>query len=98
MTMEIEIIAFLDERVFDPVLTSSTASAGLKNGVRLTRVRLRHRDAAGMLNYFWSGVIGKDRSRGFAARMRHEGFDRFEEAIDEFRERFPMPKTIRTSR
>jgi hypothetical protein len=45
-------------------------------------------DPAGMVQYFWSAIIGTERSIGFAARMKREGFDRFEEAIEDFRTRF----------
>jgi hypothetical protein len=51
-------------------------------------MRLKERDAAGMVDYYWNAIIGTERSIGFAARMRREGFRRFEEAIDEFRDRF----------
>jgi len=87
---EREIMDFLHEKVFDPVLSSPAASKGLKQGVRLTITRLEQRDARGMIQYFWSAVIGTERSIGFAAQMRAEGFGRFEEAIDEFRIRFPV--------
>lgn len=79
---------FLHERVFDPVLNSPTASNSLKQGVRLTIVRMEQRDALGMIQYFWSAVTGTEKSIGFAKMMKDEGFDRFEEAIDEFRTRF----------
>jgi hypothetical protein len=85
---EQEIMDFLHEHVFDPILNSPRASAELKQGVRLTIMRLKERDAAGMVDYYWKAITGTDRSIGFAARMRREGFGRFEEAIDEFRERF----------
>ena len=88
MTKEEEIMQFLHQRVFDPVLNSSSASDKLKQGVRLTTVRMKQRDAIGMVQYFWSAVTGTERSIGFAKLMKDEGFDRFEEAIDEFRERF----------
>ncbi len=86
---EREIMDFLHEHVFAPVLSSPHASKALKQGVRLTMTRLEQRDAKGMIRYFWSAVIGTERSVGFAAQMRAEGFARFEEAIDEFRIRFP---------
>lgn len=35
-----------------------------------------------MIQYYWSAIIGTDRSIGFAALMRQEGFDRFEEALE----------------
>ena len=88
MTKEQEIMQFLHERVFDPVLNSETATARLKQGVRLTIMRMEQRDAIGMVQYFWSAVSGTENSIGFARMMRAEGFPRFEEAIDEFRIRF----------
>ena len=87
-TKEQEIMDFLHDRVFDDILDSPNASAELKQGVRYTIMRLEERNAASMVHYYWSAIIGTERSIGFAARMRREGFTRFEEAIDEFRERF----------
>jgi hypothetical protein len=88
MTKEAEMLAFLDERVFNPVLSSSTASVSIKNGVRITRSRMEKRDAVGMLSYFWSAVQGTDRSIRFADMMKAEGFDRFEEILEDFRRKF----------
>lgn len=88
MTNEQEIMDFLQERVFQPVLSSPSASKELKSGVNLTIVRMNQLDAVGMIKYFWSAVIGTERSTEFARRMRAEGFTRFEETIDEFRDRF----------
>jgi len=56
---------FLHEHVFDPVLNSETASARLKQGVRLTIMRMEQRDANGMASYFWSAVSGTENSIGF---------------------------------
>lgn len=85
---EREIMTFLSDRVFDPVLASPQASEKLKQGIRYTIMRLEQRDAAGMISYYWSAVIGTERSIGFAASLRQEGFGRFEEALEEFRVRF----------
>jgi len=82
------IMHFLHERIFDPILASPKASASLKQGIRMTIMRMEQRDAAGMVHYYWSAIIGTERSIGFAARMRQEGFTRFEEALEEFRVRF----------
>jgi len=88
MTKEEEIMKFLHERVFDPVLNSPTASRELKQGVRMTILRMQDRDAFGMAQYFWSAVSGTEKSIRFARMMREEGFNRFEETIEEFRDRF----------
>ena len=85
---EQQIMDFLCERIFDRILESPDASESLKRGVRYTIMRLEERDAAGMVQYYWSAIIGTERSVGFAARMKKEGFARFEEAIEEFRVRF----------
>jgi hypothetical protein len=88
LSKEQHIMAFLHERVFDPILSSPQASEKLKQGVRYTIMRMQERDAEGMIKYYWSAIIGTERSVGFAALMRQEGFGRFEEAIDEFRLHF----------
>lgn len=88
MTKEEELLAFLHEHVFFPILDSANASKSLKSGVRLTIERMKQRDATGMIQYYWSAVIGTERSTKFAREMRKEGFTRFEEIIDDFRDRF----------
>jgi hypothetical protein len=85
-----EIMAFLHEHVFDPVLESPTASERLKQGIRLTIMRMEQRDAVGMVQYYWSAITGTDRSIPFARMMREEGFVRFEETIEEFRDHFAL--------
>jgi hypothetical protein len=85
---EQQIMDFLHSRVFNPILESPEASEKLKQGVRYTIMRMEQRDATGMIQYYWSAIIGTERSIGFAALMRQEGFDRFEEALEQFRVRF----------
>lgn len=88
MSKEEELMTFLHETVFGPILNSDTASNSLKNGARYTIMRMNERDAKGMISYYWSAIIGTKKSTSFAQQMRKEGFTRFEEVIDEFRERF----------
>lgn len=85
-----ELMGFLHERVFDPILQSPRASERLKTGVRYTIMRMNERDAAAARHYYWSAIIGTDRSIRFADDMRREGFTRFEDeaVLDEFRRLF----------
>jgi hypothetical protein len=85
---EKEIMDYLLRNVFNPILDSDMASSPLKRGVRLTIIRLNERNAAGMISYYWSAIIGTEKSTKFAKQMKKEGFIRFEELIDEFREKF----------
>lgn len=88
MTKEEELMAFLHERVFDPVLNSPDASKNIKAGVNLTIVRMNKRNAQQMVQYFWSAIVGTEKSVHFADLMKDEGFARFEEVLEEFRKRF----------
>ena len=88
MDKEDEIMEFLHQNVFDPILNSRDASVSLKKGVRYTIMRMQERDALGMIKYYWSAIVGTERSTEFARMMHNEGFTRFEEVIDEFRDRF----------
>jgi hypothetical protein len=83
-----EILHYLHTHVFDPILNSPNASNRLKQGVRMTIVRCEQRDARGIRTYYWSAVVGTDRSTKFAKMMREEGFNRFEEVVEEFRNTF----------
>ncbi|MBP1631514.1 MAG: hypothetical protein H6Q15_2407 [Bacteroidetes bacterium] len=87
-TKQLEIIDFLHERVFDPILASS-ASNEIKQGVRLTIMRLENqKDATGMVKYFWSAIAGKGNAIQFSDKLKDAGYIRFEEVLEEFRERF----------
>lgn len=88
MTKKEEIMKFLEEKVFEPILNSTTASQSAKKGVRYTMMRLEQRDAAGIRNYFWAAICGTDKSIDFAERLKEEGFIRFEDVLEEFRVRF----------
>lgn len=85
---QLEIMDFLHKKVFDPILASS-APKPIKSGVNLTIGRLeKQKDAEGMVNYFWSAIAGKGNAIEFSDKLKVEGYVRFEEVLEEFRERF----------
>jgi hypothetical protein len=85
---ELELLNYLKQKVFNPILTSDSASFRLKQGVRHTVKIMRKLDAKGMLSYYWNSIIGSSRSRNFSRLMKEEGFTRFEEVTDEIRKKF----------
>jgi hypothetical protein len=85
---KMEVLLYLHLHVFDPILDSPSASETLKKGIRFTISRMEGRDAKGIVHFYWSAVIGTERSTEFARQMRQEGFTRFEEIIEDFRNRF----------
>ena len=72
----------------DDAVSRARASEGLKQGVCYTTMRMEQRDAAAMVQYYWSAIVATERSIGFAFLIRKVGFERFEEALEEFRVRF----------
>ena len=59
-----ELIQFLTETVFNPILNSRTASEALKNGVGSTITRLNKCDAAGIVQFYWSSIMGTSEKHG----------------------------------
>jgi len=88
MSKEDQIMDFLNEKIFDPILNSPTAPREIKEGTQRTIDYLRQRDAQGMIDYYWACIIGSNRSIEFSRKMRAAGFPRFEDIIEEFRDRF----------
>lgn len=83
-----EIMIFLHDHVFNPILSSSTSNE-IKQGVRLTITRLeKQKDAAGMVKYFWSSIAGKGNAISFSDKLKNAGHARFEEVLEVFRKTF----------
>lgn len=87
MTKEEELMLFLHEKVFDPILDSKDTPANIKSGVNLTIGRMNRLSADKMVQYFWS-TLAADNSIAFSKKMKAEGLTRFEDIFEEFRDRF----------
>ena len=87
MSKEKELMNFLHERVFDPILNSSEAPANIKSGINITIARMNRLSAKGMVSYFWSALM-TDNAIAFSKKMKAEGLPRFEDVLEEFRDKF----------
>ncbi len=87
MTKEEELMNFLHEKVFDPILSSKEAPANIKSGVNLTIGRMNRLSAEKMIQYFWS-ALATDNAISFSKKIKAEGLPRFEDVLEEFRDRF----------
>ena len=87
MTKEEELMNFLHEKVFDPILSSPNVPSNIKSGVNLTIARMNQRDAKGMWQYFWS-ALSQDHAIKFSKKIKAENLPRFEDVMEEFRDRF----------
>ena len=87
MTKEEEVMEFLHQRVFDPILNSKEAPAKLKSGVNLIIGRMNRLSAAKMVQYFWS-ALKTDNAIAFSEKLKAEGLPRFEDVSEEFGHKF----------
>jgi glutaredoxin 2 len=87
MTKEQELMQYLHKKVFDPILNSSSASPEIKSGVNLTIARMNRLSAEKMVQYFWSALATENAIK-FSKRMKTEGLTRFEDVMEEFRDKF----------
>ena len=87
MTKEQELMAFLHQKVFDPILNDPRASHQIKSGVNLTIGRMNRLSAEKMVQYFWS-ALATENAVSFARHLEAEGFPRFEDVAPEFSRRF----------
>lgn len=87
MTKEEELMEFLHQRVFDPILNSKKVPANLKSGVNLTIGRMNKLSAEKMVQYFWS-TLATDNAIAFSKKIKAEGLPRFEDVFEEFRDKF----------
>ena len=87
MTKEEELMNFLHEKVFDAILSSKEAPANIKSGVNLTIGRMNRLSSEKMIQYFWS-ALATDNAISFSKKIKAEGLPRFEDVLEEFRDRF----------
>jgi hypothetical protein len=93
LEVQVEMLEYLHQRVFDPILGSSTASQSAKGGARLTAYRLEEfRDkpdgASKIHHFFWSAVSGTEKSIRFFDILKTEKLPSFEAELEEFRRRW----------
>ena len=87
MTKEQEVIDYLDAKIFNPILHNPTAPEKIKSGIRITKARMGKLPANTMVQYFWS-ALATDNGIAFSKHIKAEGLTRFEDILEDFRERF----------
>lgn len=86
-----DVLDFLNLEVFEPAIKYSKENnlPEIAKGVRFTRMRMEQLpDARAVVQYFWSAVIGTDKSIKFSDTMKKHNIVRFEDVLEEFREKF----------
>lgn len=87
MTKEQELMQYLHNKVFDHILDSKKCPAKIKSGVNLTVGRMSRLSAEKMVQYFWS-ALATENAITFSKHLKAEGLTRFEDVMEEFRDKF----------
>lgn len=86
MTKEQDILDFLEVNLFKKILESPTTSERFKSSTRGLRLRMKQRDAQGMIQYFWNTVAdAKAKHANYGRMLQNENFSWFEDFVNEFR-------------
>lgn len=88
MIKEQEILDFLEGKLFSPILQSPSTTEQFKSATRGLRLRMKQRDAQGMIQYFWKTVDAREKQAKYGRMLQNEGFSELEEILSEFRLRF----------
>lgn len=86
MTKEQEVMAFLNEKVFDPILDSKTCSPTIKIGIKLTIGKMNRLSAEKMVQYFLA--LTTENAVIFSKFMKDQKLASFEDVVEEFRNKF----------
>lgn len=84
------IMDYFDNTIFSPALTYGKEHnlVDVVRGVNLTKARMSRLASEKMIQYFWSAIIGTDKSIRFSKMMKEHNILRFEDIIEEVREKF----------
>lgn len=85
-----EMIRYFNETIFEPAIQYGIEHniPKMSQGARYTRMRFKLLSSDKILHYFWSAIIGTDKSIPFSKLLKDNNVLRFEDIIDDVRDRF----------
>ncbi len=85
-----EMLNYFNETIFEPAIQYGTENniPEMSQGARYTRMRMQQRNPEGILHYFWSAIVSTEKSISFSKLLKRHNVVRFEDIIDDVRDRF----------
>lgn len=85
-----EMLNYFNETIFEPAIQYGKEHniPKMSQGARYTRMRFMLLSSDRILQYFWSAIIGTEKSIPFSKLLRDNNVLRFEDIIDEVRDKF----------
>lgn len=88
MNKKEELLNFLQQELFDPIIHSPCVSNELKYDFLTIANTLEKFSAEGILLYFWNMMANEEVQMIFSNRLMDEGFDHYPELIENFKNHF----------
>ena len=83
-----QLLNFLHEELFNPILHSPYASSQLKHDFEHTEQMLKDFSAEGILFYIWNSFANKEVEMILSNRLMDEGFHSYEHVLNTFKHEF----------
>lgn len=86
-----EVLSYFNDKIFEPGIRFSKENniPEIARGIRYTKMRMEQLpNATKVIQYFWSAVIGTEKSIKFAELLKEHNVLRFEDIIEEVRVKF----------
>nr|WP_302598899.1 hypothetical protein [uncultured Cellulosilyticum sp.] len=88
MNKKQQLLNYLDENLFNPIISAPYASSQLKEDFSHTREVLKDFSAEGILYYIWNSFANKDTEAVISHRLMDEGFSSYNQVLDTFKQEF----------
>ncbi len=88
MSKKQQLLSFLNENIFDPIISAPYASSQLKNDFLCMREMLKDFSAKGILYFVWISLFNQENEIILCNRLIDEGFHFYKSVTDNFKENF----------
>ncbi len=88
MNKKEQLLNFLDENLFNPIILAPYVSSQLKKDFSHTREMLKDFSAEGILYYMWNTFANKDSEIIISNRLMDEGFKLYDQVLTTFKQEF----------
>lgn len=88
MSKKQQLLSYLNQNIFEPIISAPYASSQLKDDCLFMRKMLKDFSAKGILYFVWTTLIDKENEIILNNRLIDEGFDFYNSVMDNFKKKF----------
>lgn len=88
MNKKQQLLNYLDQNLFNPIISAPYASSQLKEDFLHMREMLKDFSAEGILYFVWTTFVNKESEVIMSNRLMDEGFNLYNQVVDTFKHEF----------